>query len=175
MKKTIIALITAAISLTIFSGCQSTDDLSITTAGDSTTTTAADETAATAAQSRTASEITAAIVAIAPISEGVEKGVSDLTAYFYDMDTAAILDASYVVCANGAYPDEVLAAQFADEADAIAAQAVVEKHLGDQKSTWESYRPDEVYKLENAVVERNGKWLYYIVTSDNDAAAEALK
>jgi hypothetical protein len=173
MKKTIIALITA-IGLTILSGCQSTDDLSITTAEDSKTTTADETTTAAPVQSRTASEITAAIVAIAPIPEGVEKGVSDLTAYFYDMDTAAIIDASYVVCANGAYPDEVLAAQFATEDDAAAAQTVVEKHHSDQQKTWESYRPDEVYKLDNAVIEREGVWLYYIVTSDNDAAAEAL-
>jgi hypothetical protein len=181
MKKTIAAvMISAALNLIILTGCESTDDVSITAAGDSTTTTTAAATAddkaeTTAAQSRTATEITSAIVAIAPIAEGVEKGIDDLTAYFYDMDTTAITDASYVVCANGAYPDEVLAAQFADEDAAAAAQKVVEKHWQSQKTTWESYRPDEVYKLENAVIERNGTWLYYIVTSDNDAAAEVLK
>ena len=48
-------------------------------------------------------------------------------------------------------------------------------HIADQKEANESYRPQELPKLEKAVVERRGASLLVLVADDYDAAQKALE
>ena len=130
---------------------------------------------APAAVTATAAEITAAVLAEVPINSSFEKKAESLPDYFDGLDTAKLTDSSYYICASGAYPDELAVFRFSSADDAAAAVSAVNDRLEYQKKTYKDYTPEEYYKLEGAVVEQSGDWIYYIVTSDNEKAKGIIK
>lgn len=65
-------------------------------------------------------------------------------------------------------------------ADAVkAVRAAVEKRVEEQIESYENYRPDEKFRLENAAILTNGNYLVFAVSNDNGAVeklfTEALK
>lgn len=119
-----------------------------------------------------AADVTKAVLDEIPINSAFEKKPESLEDYFDELDTDAIEDSSFYICASGAYPDEIAVFRFKSEDDAEAAVAAVNERLEYQKKTYKDYTPDEYYKLEDAVVEQSGEWLLYIVTSDNSKAKD---
>ena len=142
------------------------------------TTTEKKETEATVAEVKKefkASEVTAAILEEITINSAFEKSVDSLPDFFTDLDTDSLTDSSYYICASGAFPDEIAFFRFKDADSAKAAEPAVKERLESQKATYETYTPDEFYKLEGAVLEVKDEYLYYLVTSDNDRAKEIVK
>lgn len=93
---------------------------------------------------------------------------------FYDLDEELVTDgAAYV--GSGATA-ESLAAFTAKDSD--SADAIVEA-LGTFVDGWvegySSYKPEEVPKLESAVIDRQGETIVFCVTADNDAAKDAVQ
>lgn len=119
-------------------------------------------------------DITSAVLVEVPINSALEKGIEDLTMYFTDLDISSLEEASYYMCASGAYPDEIAVMKFTSSDSAEQGKAVVQTRLDKQISVYESYTPDEMYKLDGAVLEVSGNYLYYIVTSDNDKAEDIV-
>ncbi|MGN0588459.1 MAG: DUF4358 domain-containing protein [Ruminiclostridium sp.] len=122
-----------------------------------------------------ASEVTAAILDEIAIASAFEKSVDSFNDFFTDLDTESLTDSSYYICASGAFPDEIAVFKFKDAEAAKAAEPTVKERLESQKATYETYTPDEFYKLEGAVLEVKDEYLYYLVTSDNDRAKEIVK
>ncbi len=122
-----------------------------------------------------ASEVTAAILDEITIASAFEKSVDSFNDFFTDLDTESLTDSSYYICASGAFPDEIAVFKFKDAEAAKAAEPTVKERLESQKATYETYTPDEFYKLEGAVLEVKDEYLYYLVTSDNDRAKEIVK
>ncbi|MCM1463258.1 MAG: DUF4358 domain-containing protein [Bacteroides sp.] len=120
------------------------------------------------------SEVTAAILADVPISSAVEKGVDDLEYYFDGLDPSGITDASYCMCASGAYPDELAVIKFESAALAEAGEDAVKKRLESQRATYESYTPEEMYKFDGSIAEARGDYVVYLITADNAAAKDVL-
>lgn len=116
------------------------------------------------------SEVTSAILVEIPINSAIEKGIDDLSVYFTELDTATLESASYYMCASGAYPDEIAVFKFTSEELAEQGISAVQARLDKQISVYESYTPDEMYKLDGAVIEKSGSYVYYLVTSDNEKA-----
>lgn len=168
MKKKIIA---AALITSLICGAASCDGGN--KPADTTTTAATAE--APAAVSASASEITAAVLEEVPINSAFEKKPETLADYFDGLDTDKLTDSSYYMCASGAYPDEIAVFRFGSSDDAAAAISVVNDRLEYQKKTYKDYTPDEYYKLEGAVVEQSGEWVYYLVTSDNERSKGIVK
>jgi len=139
------------------------------------TTAAVTEAQPAAAVNASASEITAAVLAEVPINSAFEKKPETLADYFDSLDTASLADSSYYMCASGAYPDEIAVFKFTSSDAAANGVNAVNDRLEYQKKTYKDYTPDEYYKLEGAVVEQSGEWVYYIVTSDNDKAKGIVK
>lgn len=136
------------------------------------------ETEATTAQVKKefkASEVTAAILEEITINSAFEKSVDTLPDFFTDLDTDTLADSSYYICASGAFPDEIAVFKFKDAEAAKGAEPAVKERLESQKATYETYTPDEFYKLEGAVLEVKDEYLYYLVTSDNKRAEEIVK
>ena len=121
------------------------------------------------------SEVTSAVLVEVSINSAIEKGIDDLSVYFTDLDTAALESASYYMCASGAYPDEIAVFKFTSEELAEQGVAAVQTRLDKQISVYESYTPDEMYKLDSAIIERSGSYVYYLVTSDNAKAEGIVK
>lgn len=121
-----------------------------------------------------ASEVTEAVLSEISINSAIEKKMDSLEAYFPDLSLEGLTDVSYYMCASGAYPDEIGVFVF-DSADlAETGKAAIESRLEKQKTTYESYTPEEMYKLEDAVVEVNANCIFYAVTENNSRAAEIM-
>lgn len=165
MKK-ILAVITLTAALLCTAGC----------GGDAPAATEATaEQKASVAKEFKASDVTDAVLAEVTINSAFEKSADTLGDFFTELDTSKLTDSSYYICASGAYPDEIAVFVFADEASAEEGKTAVQQRLDEQKATYETYTPDEFYKLEGAVIEVSGKTLYYLVTSDNSKAEEIVK
>ncbi len=165
MKKGFIAVFAAVLCLSLCA-CAQEDTVTATTADNGVSVASAVE--------YTPAEITSAVLAEIPINSAVEKGIDDLGYYFADLDTSTLTDASYYMCASGAYPDEIAVFKFNSSEMAEAGKSAVEARMQSQVKTYESYSPDEMYKLDNAVIEVNGSYIYYLVTSDNVKANDIV-
>ncbi len=127
------------------------------------------------AKSVSAADVTKAVLDEIPINSAFEKTKDTLNDYFDKLDTDALTDFSFYLCASGAYPDEIAFFTFASDADAEKAVPAVKARLEEQIDLYETYTPKEFYKLENAVIAQSGKYVYYLVTSDNEKAESIVK
>ena len=75
---------------------------------------------------------------------------------------------------TGLTAEEVAVFEMADEASAKDAEGLLQTHLDYQIEANEDYRPQEMPKLEKAVVARRGKTLLFLVAADYAAAERVL-
>lgn len=76
---------------------------------------------------------------------------------------------------TGATAEEVTVLRFLSEEKARDFEAKAQSYLADQREANESYRPQEMPKLEKAVTERRGETFLILVCADYEAAQTALK
>lgn len=164
MKKRIITLLAVAACAATLTACGG--NTATTTAAPEVTTTATEQQAAAAVSP---SDATAAVLAEVPITSAIEKGVDNIPDYF-TMKTDGITAASFYICASGAYPDEIGCIQFETAEMAETAKATVQARIDKQTALFTDYTPAEVYKLEGAVLEVKGNYIYYLICSDNAKA-----
>lgn len=93
---------------------------------------------------------------------------------FYDIDAALVQDsAAYVGSGASA---ESLAVFEATDKDAAGGIADALQAFTDSWVTgYADYKPEEVPKLTSAVLERDGVYVVYCVTADNDTAKTAVR
>lgn len=93
---------------------------------------------------------------------------------FYDVDTALVQDsAAYVGSGASAESLAVFEATDTDAADGIA--DALRSFTDSWVTGYADYKPEEVPKLESAVLEQDGVYVVYCVTADNDAAKTAVR
>lgn len=97
-----------------------------------------------------------------------EKDESELEIYYKDIDASKVESAAF--CLSVGHPDEIAIIKFTDDSDAKAAETVFQKRLEEQIKTYESYDPDNMYKLENAKVYSVGSYAIFLAVEDNDKA-----
>lgn len=119
-------------------------------------------------------EIVNAVLAEIPITSGIEKSREDVPDFYSDIDLSQIESASFVICASGAYPDEIAVMKCTDSAAAAAVKSALEKRLESQTELYSTYTPDEMYKLENAKIYTAGNYAVFLAVSDNDRAKEIV-
>lgn len=88
----------------------------------------------------------------------------------YEIDNAVN---QYVYISSGATAEEIAVFEFETAADAKAAIPAAQERLAEQKSSYESYMPAEVQKLENAVLKQYGRYLIVCV-ADGTKAREII-
>lgn len=160
MKKRIIAVMLAALCITAAS-CGAETDAPVTTAQEE-----------VKEYGFEAGTVTGEVLAEIPINSAIEKGISDLEFYFTELDITGLTSASYYMCASGAYPDEVAVFVFDTVENASKAKSAVQTRLDKQISVYESYTPEEMYKLEDAILEVRQNVIFYAVTENNSRAQE---
>ena len=107
-------------------------------------------------------------------SETLEAVGADVAAALYGVDAADITDcAVYTSLSAGA--EEIAVLVMANETSATAAMDGLEKRVADQKAALESYQPDEVSKLDGAILEQRGNSVLLAVCADAQAAQSALE
>lgn len=75
---------------------------------------------------------------------------------------------------SGATSEELVILLFTGEAAAQTAASALEHYIADQIQTNKDYRPAEVPKLEQVVLERRGTTVLMMVANDYKAAREIL-
>lgn len=119
------------------------------------------------------------VISAVGITSAVEKGTSDLKDYYTSVEPSMVTEACFYLSGSGVYPDEICVIKVKNEADLEAVKDAARKHLDRQISTFESYSPDEMYKLDTAqlyTVKRGADGENFVVllaTADNDAAKKA--
>ena len=77
-------------------------------------------------------------------------------------------------CGSGALPDEIGVFKFKSSDAAKSAEAALQSKLESRKESFETYTPDEMYKLETAKIFSTGNYAVYIALADNEKAKEIV-
>lgn len=106
-------------------------------------------------------------------SDALEEVDVSVAATLYGVDEADITDGKvYMSLSAGA--EEIAVLVMANET-AAAAMDGLEKRVADQKAALESYQPDEVSKLDGAILEQRGNSVLLAVCVDAQAARTAIE
>lgn len=163
LKKFIAAILAPVILL---AGCSTNDGSGSDNNSDSDTANPAPEVEPTV--------IVNAVLAEVPITSGVEKSKDDIPDFYADIDVSKIESAAFVICASGAYPDELAVMKCTDASAAAAVKAEFEKRLSSQSELYSTYTPEEMYKLETAQIYTSGNYAIFLAVSDNSKAKEIV-
>lgn len=107
-------------------------------------------------------------------SEELEEVEQAVLLQLYQLDESKVAAAAGFG-STGLTAEEVAVFEMTDETAAQEAEALLQAHLEYQKESNVDYRPNEMPKLDKAVVERRGKTLLFLVAADYNAADGALK
>ena len=75
---------------------------------------------------------------------------------------------------SGYYADELAVITLASEKDADTAKAAIDEHLSQKKGEFLNYLPNEVPKIENAIVWQEGRYIVVVITADTETANRIL-
>lgn len=124
-----------------------------------------------------------------PISDITEKLLSDLTwvdgplfqlndnavSKTYDFGEAGIEGCEVYIAASNATAEEIAVVKLNDKKDLPAVEEAMQKRVDTKKKEVENYKPEEVYKLENAVITSHGRYAALIVCDEFDKADEVFE
>ncbi len=84
------------------------------------------------------------------------------------------VDACSVYCSTGATAEEIAVFRCRDEAAAAALKQTAQQRLQEQKDAYSSYAPQEIPKLDNALLRASGVYVVCVVAEDYDAVRPIL-
>lgn len=94
--------------------------------------------------------------------------------FYFIYDTSIMEDYVIYMDESNATPNEIALFRLAKESDRTTVETIVKNRINDLKIGFEDYNPDEMYKLENAVVKSNGKYVMMVICGDNSKAADII-
>lgn len=97
-----------------------------------------------------------------------------IAAALYGFDEADVAE-SKLLCSTGATTEEIGIFKCVDKAAAARVLAFAQKRVESQRTAYESYAPAEMPKLDEAIVEQKGVYVFYIVSNDAEVAVGAIK
>lgn len=127
-----------------------------------------------AAKEFDAEETPKALMDAGAFSEDLEEVEQAVLLQLYGLDESKVAAAAGFG-STGLTAEEVAVFEMTDETAAKEAESLLQAHLEYQKESNVDYRPNEMPKLEKALVERRGKTLLFLVAADRAAADGALK
>lgn len=89
----------------------------------------------------------------------------DIASSFYGFDSAEVTEC-VVLCSTCATTEEIALFKCANEEVATKLKANASARVEKQRTTYESYAPLEMPKLDDAIVTQNGLYVFYIVSAD---------
>lgn len=114
------------------------------------------------------------IVASDAFSDILNQVNPDIAPTFYGFD-AADVESMSLYCSTGATTEEVGIFKCKDEDAASRVLEKAKERVDFQKTSYESYAPAEVPKLNDAIVKAEGVYVFYIVANDYTAVNKILK
>lgn len=99
---------------------------------------------------------------------------TDAVERVYRIDPSLVTAASMYI-GSGATVDEVSVFEGVDESAAEQIEATLQQRLATEEEDYADYKPEEVPKLQNATLERSGKYVALCVTTDSDTAKSIIQ
>ena len=123
-------------------------------------------------------ELTRQLLETEAFSEPLEPLEADLAFMFYGLEDAGLVPEQLVNASafrsSGATCEEVILFSLSDEASARTAADTLGRYLAAQMESNRDYRPAELPKLKQAVLERRGTDVLLMVANNYDAAHQLL-
>lgn len=94
--------------------------------------------------------------------------------YFMSMNLADLSDYKVLVSADGGFADEIGLFKATNSDSAKRIRQSIDERIEDLTVSFENYKPEEMEKINNAVIIQNGDTIYYCVTSDYTKAKTVL-
>ncbi len=91
---------------------------------------------------------------------------SDMVEKLYNINNAS---SSYVYIGSGATAEEIAVFEFKDEESAKQGLDKANTRISEQKDSYATYIPEEVQRLDNAIVKQSGRYLVVCVSDDSKA------
>jgi len=114
-----------------------------------------------------------AILAAGVFSEELEQVDVELVYGLYGLSADAVTDC-VAYLSTGASAEEIVLFTVADESGVVTIENACEWRLEDQTFGYKDYKPTEVPKLENAIVEVRENTVLFVVANDWEGAAAAI-
>ncbi|MEE1279891.1 MAG: DUF4358 domain-containing protein [Oscillospiraceae bacterium] len=153
MKKRIFAVVLAVLALTVcLCSCKSEEG----------------KTPATA-------DVAAAINNSGEFEELIALTEDNISRRYYGIDLEAIEEFEVLVCSSGAMADEIAVFKMKEKDDVEDMREVVLERKQELYDSFVDYVPEEISKIENAIISSNGNYVYFIVCDDRDAAKKAAE
>ena len=111
------------------------------------------------------------IVTTVSFDDELEMIDDNMISMLYDID--GYVDA-VLYKGSGATAEEVAVFKMETDADAKTACEEAKAHIRSQIAAYESYMPDEVARLEDAVVRQDGCYVSVVVSADSETAEKLL-
>lgn len=97
----------------------------------------------------------------------------DIAAQFYGIETSKIAEYS-MLCSTGATTEEIALFKCTNVDSAAKVMTAAKARVETQRTTYESYAPGEMPKLDDAIVIQNDVYVFYIVSADASKAQTVL-
>ena len=153
MKRIAASAAAILMALTLFSGCSQTGSKTITAPTD-----------------EVAQKLMDSLSFEYPLNQLPEDAANRL----YKLEGEILEEQAVYVGTGGALADEVSVWRVKDEKDAKTVQEAAEKRVENQKISFKDYVPEEMPKLEKAVIQVDGDTIILCVSSDPEKAKEVI-
>ena len=120
-------------------------------------------------------DVANAIRESAEFSELAALNDDNIASRYYGIDLEAIEEYEVLVCGTGAQADEIAVFKMKSQDDVEDMREVVVERQEELYDRFVDYVPEEAPKIQNAVISSKGKYVYFIVCSDNKAAKKAAE
>ena len=104
-----------------------------------------------------------------------KQGEAALNNYYYIDPTTLESYAIYMSDYATGNADEIAMFQVKEENQVAAIKALINDRIADLKVRYEDYKPEEMDKINNAVIMEDGRYLFVVISPDAEAAKTVLK
>ncbi len=99
---------------------------------------------------------------------------AEVAAGLYGIEPGDV-EESRLMCSTGATAEEIGLFKCTDEEAAARVEAKANDRIKLQKKAYESYAPEEIPKLDDAVITKKGAYVFYVVSTDSSKIKKVIK
>ena len=94
---------------------------------------------------------------------------------YYYIDPATLEDyAIYMADYATGNADEIAMFQVKESDQMTTVKSLINDRISDLKVRYEDYKPEEMPKIESAIIEEKGNYIFLVISRDNEKAQEVL-
>lgn len=94
---------------------------------------------------------------------------------YYYIDPATLEDyAIYMADYATGNADEIAMFQVKESDQMTTVKSLINDRISDLKVRYEDYKPEEMPKIESAIIEEKGNYIFLVISPDNEKAQEVL-